>query len=26
LRRVEAFWIAHDFQPGREALLERLKE
>jgi poly(A) polymerase len=25
LRRVEAFWIEHDFQPDREALFERLK-
>jgi poly(A) polymerase len=26
LRRVEGFWIDHDFQPGREALLEQLKQ
>jgi poly(A) polymerase len=25
LRRTEAFWVEHDFQPSREALLERLK-
>src|SRR6185312_15642426 len=25
LRRVEAYWIDHDFQPSREALLERLR-
>jgi poly(A) polymerase len=25
LRRVEAFWIEHDFQPAREALLRQLK-
>jgi poly(A) polymerase len=24
LRRVEAYWIDHDFQPSREALLEQL--
>ncbi len=24
LRRVEAFWVEHDFEPGREALLEQL--
>ena len=24
LRRVEGFWIDHDFKPGREALLEQL--
>ena len=26
LRRVEAFWVEHDFQPGREALLKRLAQ
>jgi poly(A) polymerase len=25
LRRAEAFWVEHDFQPSREALLERLR-
>ena len=25
LRRVERFWIEHDFQPSREALLEQLR-
>ena len=25
LRRVEGFWIDHDFQPGRQALLDQLK-
>ena len=25
LRRAEAFWIAHDFKPGREALIAQLK-
>jgi hypothetical protein len=25
LRRAEAFWVAHDFQPSRAALLERLR-
>jgi poly(A) polymerase len=24
LRRVEAYWVEHDFQPSREALLEQL--
>ena len=25
LRRTEAFWVEHDFQPSREALLEQLR-
>jgi poly(A) polymerase len=25
LRRAEAFWVEHDFQPSREALLEQLR-